>query len=515
MRALPSLTADHVVVIGAGIAGLAAAVRLRAAGLRVTLLERHSHLGGKIRTVPSAAGPINAGPTVMTLRSVFDELFAAAGARLEDHVELIAHDILARHAWADRSMLDLHANMADSIAAVDAFAGARAADQFRQFCARTQQLFQAFEAPIMQAAVPRPMDLTRHVLRQPRLIPAMAPLSSLQSMLKRSFDDQRLQQLFGRYATYVGGAPQWSPAILSLIWQAEAQGVWSPRGGMHALAEAVGQLAQRLGVEVKTDAHVARLSVQSGRVAGVELAEGPRVTCDAVVYAGDPRALAAGSLGHAFRAVAPQTMRLPRSHSARVHSFAAAADGLPLAHHTVLFGDVPNAEFRALRTGTMPTDATVYICALDRAEGAPTPGTLERFEIISNAPATEAALQPEELDQWHHRTMQRMAQSFDLRFTPTPSPQTVTTPQAFAAMFPDSLGALYGQSPHGLMSAFQRPTARTPIPGLYLAGGGTHPGAGVPMAARSGQHAAEAILNDRTSTLRSGQTAMRGGMSTA
>ena len=110
--------------------------------------------------------------------------------------------------------------------------------------------------------------------------------------------------------------------------------------------------------------------------------------------------------------------------------------------------------------------------------------------------------------------MTRMAQ-FGVSFSPTPDATTVTTPQTFAQMFPASQGALYGQSPHGLMAAFQRPTARTAIKGLYLCGGGTHPGAGVPMATLSARHLAAAISKDRISTSPSAQTAMHGGMSTA
>ncbi|MEM8577011.1 MAG: 1-hydroxycarotenoid 3,4-desaturase CrtD [Pseudomonadota bacterium] len=513
MRTAPPSDAGHIVVIGAGIAGLMAALRLSVAGARVTLLERHDHLGGKIRTLPSAAGPINAGPTVLTMRHVFDDLFAAAGTRLEDHVRMIRHDVIARHAWPDGSRLDLYADHGASRDAVAQCAGSRAARQFDHFCTRARTLFEAFEAPMMDAPAPSLSALSRHVMARPRLIPAMAPLSRLRGLLRRSFDDPRLRQLFGRYATYVGGAPHLSPAILSLIWHAEAQGVWTPEGGMHGLTQALGEVLRGCGVTIQTGAHVARLSQQSGRIAAVELEGGARLTCDAAIYAGDPRALATGTLGPAVSHVAPQTRTLPRSFSARVHSFAGTPGGFDLAFHNVLFAADQDEEFQSLARGQIPTDPTLYICALDRAEGTPPP--LERFEIIANAPATAATDQPKELDAWHHRIMHRMTDRFGLTFSPTPSPHTITTPQDFARLFPASQGALYGQSPHGLLSSFQRPTARTKVPGLYLAGGGTHPGAGVPMAARSGLHAAEAILSDRTSTSPSARTAMRGGMSTA
>ena len=160
-------TRGRVVVIGAGIGGLAAAVRLAHAGLDVTVVETRSGPGGKMRTVPSAAGPIDAGPTVLTMRHVFDDLFTAAGTQLEDHLHLTAQPILARHWWPDGSTLDLHADPIATEAAIGSFAGARAAAEFRRFHHRTAQLFSAFDAPMMQA----PSPASRRAMAAPMPLP--------------------------------------------------------------------------------------------------------------------------------------------------------------------------------------------------------------------------------------------------------------------------------------------------------------------------------------------------------
>ncbi|MEL6808142.1 MAG: 1-hydroxycarotenoid 3,4-desaturase CrtD [Pseudomonadota bacterium] len=503
---------QRAVIIGAGIAGLACAVRLRAAGYDVTLLERHADIGGKIRTLPSDAGPIDAGPTVLTMRHVFDELFATLGAQFEDHVTLIKQDTLARHFWADGSTLDLSADLDKSIAAIDAFAGPRSADQFARFCARTARLFSAFDAPMMQAPEPRIGALTAHVLKSPSLIPAMAPLSTLAGVLKSSFDDPRLRQLFGRYATYVGGSPTHAPALLSLIWQAEASGVWVVKGGMHKLTAAIADLLKQNNVDIQTCAHVDRIDVKNNQARAVHLQDGTRLSCDVVVHAGDPRALPNGAFGPNTCGIAKQTLTAKRSFSARVLSFAATPHGPDLAHHNVFFADDAVSEFNDLMAGRVPRHPSFYVCALDRGQGK-APPDLERFEIITNAPATPDTTEDEDLTPWLHQITQQMAQ-LGMSFSPTPTTRTVTTPQAFGRMFPASMGALYGQTPHGLTAALRRPTARTSIPNLYLAGGGTHPGAGVPMATLSARHAVAAILRDRTSMSMSAPTAMRGGMST-
>ena len=213
-----------------------------------------------------------------------------------------------------------------------------------------------------------------------------------------------------------------------------------------------------------------------------------------VVFNGDPGALTAGLLGDTARAASPKP-GVP-SLSAYVWAFAATPTGpraADLVHHNVFFTANPQAEFGPIGRGQMPEDPTLYICAEDRAAGQAPP--LERFEIILNAPANRPAPQ-EEADICRNRTFPRLVQ-MGLTFTPTP--QGLTTPTLLAQRFPGSRGAIYGRSPEGTLAAFQRPQARTALPGLYLAGGAAHPGAGVPMAALSGQHAAEAMIRDLTS----------------
>jgi 1-hydroxycarotenoid 3,4-desaturase len=503
---------EKVVVIGAGMGGLAAAARLAREGFDVTLAERQTYPGGKMRSVASPAGPIDAGPTVMTMRHVFDDLFAFCGERLDDHVTLHGEDILARHFWPDGSTLDLHADAEASAAAVAAFAGARAERQFRAFMTRAARLFEAFEGPMMLAPAPDRRTLTAHVLRMPRLIPAMAPLSTLAGSLRRSFSDPRLRQLFGRYATYVGGSPYASPAVLALIASAEARGVWRVEGGMHRLAAALAALAERQGARLIHGSAARRIELQSGRVRAVHLEDGTRLPCDRVVFNGDPRALQQGLLGEGVVSAVPETAVTPRSLSARVWTFAAAPEGPDLAHHNVFFGADPRREFDPIARGHPPDDPALYICAQDRGTGA-SPPDLERFEIIENAAPLPAGSH-EEISTCRTRTFQSLAR-FGLSFSPEPPDAALTTPEGFETLFPASLGSLYGRSPHGMMAAFARPTARTAVAGLYLAGGGVHPGAGVPMATLSGAHAAAAILTDRASTSMSPKTATRGGMSTA
>ncbi len=492
--------APHIAVIGAGIGGLAAALRLAHHGARVTVWDMHSHPGGKMRQMPTPAGPVDAGPTVLTMRHVFEKLFADTGSPLEAHVTLTRETVLARHFWPDGAQLDLHQDARESAEQIAAVFGPKPAAEFQRFNARAAELFDAFDAPMMQAAKPSLARLTQHVLKNPRLLKAMAPHRSLQSALRATFSDKRLAQLFGRYATYVGGRPEASPALLSLIWHAEAQGVWHVTGGMHALAQAIAARAKALGATFHYNSPVHRIELQNGKPRAIQTDAG-RTEVDAVLFNGDPRALAQGHLGPAVQGAVREKGTQPRSLSAYVHSFAAVHAGPTLAAHNVFFGDTPEDEFRPLSLGHMPHSPTLYICAQDRFDGN-TPSGLERFEIIMNAPPCPDDAPPpteKEIATCQTRVFDRL-RTFGLTFTPTPASSSLTMPAQFAQMFPASNGSLYGRSPHGMMAALDRPTVRTELPGLYLVGGGVHPGAGVPMATLCAQHAAAAIMQDHSLT---------------
>ena len=303
----------HIIVVGAGMGGLATAIRLGSAGARVTVLETADGPGGKMRTLPSAAGPVDAGPTVVTMRHQFDALFELTGKPTENWVHFSPEPLLARHWWPDGSSLDLFADQEASVEAIKRFAGLQEAMAFRSFTKRAARLFKAFETPMMETAKPTLFGMFATTAPNPRLAREMSPLSSLASMLKRTFKDPRLQQLFGRYATYVGGHPLQTPAVLQLIWHAEASGVWRVEGGMSALADALKRAAESLGVEFRFATPVRKIETQAGHVNAVQTASGDRILADAVVFNGDPAALFEGILGPtASQAVSLKTIS-PRS----------------------------------------------------------------------------------------------------------------------------------------------------------------------------------------------------------
>ncbi|RYC31178.1 phytoene desaturase [Lichenibacterium minor] len=509
----------HVAVVGAGIGGLVAALELARRGVRVTVVERGAGPGGKLRQVKVGDRLVDAGPTVFTLRDVFDGVFEAAGERLDDHLTLTRQSLLARHHWPDGTSLDLHDDPARSADAIGRFAGADAARAYRDFSRQAADVYAALERPFIRAERPaNPMALMGRagvsgfggMLR-------IQPYTLLWRALGELFPDPRLRQLFGRYATYCGSSPFQAPATLMLVAHVEARGVWSVEGGLGALARALAALAEARGVRFRFHADVAEVLVSGGRAAGLLLRGGERVSADAVVWNGDAAALAAGRAGRAAMSAVPATAPDARSLSAFTVAVAARMRGPDLVRHNVFFSDDYPAEFEAIRQGRVPERPTVYLCAQDRGDGsAPLPAdAVERALTIVNAPADgdRHRYTPEETRSCEERTF-RQLERCGLTVERRPGSTLPTAPSDFSDLFPGTGGALYGPASHGWMASFRRPGSRSRLPGLFLAGGSVHPGSGVPMAALSGRLAASSLMQDFASTSRSTRTAMRGGTST-
>ncbi len=467
--------------------------------------------------------PVDAGPTVLTMRWVFEALFEKAGAKLSDHVSLKPLDVLARHAWREGERLDLFADPKRSAEAIGDFAGARDAAGYLAFCAEAQRIYQTLKDSFLTVPKAGPLKLAQRVgLHRLGALMAIRPYETLWSALGDHFKDPRLRQLFGRYATYCGSSPFQAPATLMLIAHVEQAGVWTVEGGMHRLAVALGDLAGSLGVAFRYDAHVARIEVFKGRAAGVVLAGGERLRADQVVTNADAQALASGALGEAV--AAPASSPVKRSLSAVTWTLRARTQGFPLARHNVFFSHDYAAEFDdVFHRGRIPDTPTIYVCAQDRGEPADDVRGPERLLVLVNAPAQDpsspdlgaqdaSARADRELARCETQVFQYL-QDCGLAVDRTAGSAIRTTPAMFSALFPATGGALYGQATHGWNAAFARPGARTQTPGLYQAGGGAHPGAGVPMAALSGRLAASTLLSDLASTRSFHRVATPGGMS--
>lgn len=459
-----------------------------------------------MRELSVAGQAIDSGPTVMTMRWTFEQLFSAAGRELTDYVEFAPIEVLARHAWPDGARLDLFASIEASTAAIEAFAGSGEAAGYRRFCAHTERIFSIVEQPFLRSERPSMAAVvTAKGLRGTMEFARIDWHRSMWRSLTSFFHSARLRQLFGRYATYYGSSPLRAPATLNLIAHVERVGVWRVVGGMYRLAEALERCAMELGVEIRTDCEVAEVLTAGRRAVGVRLRSGEDIDAAAVIVNAAPQALDEGRLGHALRGCVGLSRTASRSLSAVTWSVLARTRGFPLAHHNVFFSRNYPKEFRALERGELIDEPTVYVHAQDRVD-EPEPKTgaehdggewsePERLLILVNAPASgeRAPWSASDLDALEQRSFAVLREcGLELELIESQR----TSPAMFEQLFPATGGALYGFATHSMMSPFQRPSARTKVERLYLAGGGAHPGAGIPMVCLSGQIAGRAVAKD-------------------
>jgi 1-hydroxycarotenoid 3,4-desaturase len=509
------MSEHSVVVVGAGIGGLVTALQLAHQGLAVTVVDAAPAPGGKLRQLVVNGAAIDSGPTVFTMRWVFDQILASVGTTLEAEFSIQKLDILARHWWDDGSTFDLHADPARSFDAVASLAGLPEAQRFRAFCAEAKTVYSTLEPHYIRGPAPSLLGLGRALgLQGVTRLAKLGPMSSLWTTLGRRFHDPRLRQLFGRYATYTGSSPWQAPATLMLIAEVELNGVWAIHGGMHALARCLEQLAVARGARFLYNCACEQVDTRNGHAVGVRLANGEHLTADAVVFNGDAAALRTGLLGSGVaHAVAPKAP--PRSLSALTWSMHAPTHGLALDRHNVFFQRDYASEFSDIfQRSRLPQTPTVYVCAQDRGTGH-TPTGPERLLCLVNAPATGDGdtLTDKDIEQCE-TTSFNLLRRCGLTIEPGPTTAIRTTPADFHRLFPATGGALYGQASHGWMSAFARSGANSQVQGLFLAGGSVHPGPGVPMAALSGQLAAAAVMASPALTRRSHPVATSGGTST-
>ena len=533
-------------VVGAGMGGLACAVSLAGRGLQVTVVDAADQPGGKMRPLAVGEALIDSGPTVFTMRWVFEQLFAEAGVNFADRVNCDPLTILARHGWRGQdARLDLHACAADSQAAIADFSSAAESRRFQAFCAEAQRLYHHLEGPYIRSERPHALSLMKDLGPGGLLaLTGLGPFRSLWQCLSRRFSDPRLRQLFARYATYCGSTPWQAPATLMLIAQVEMQGVWAVRGGMARLAQAMAELAAERGAVQRYGARVEQILIEGGRARGVRLENGDTLGADTIVFNGDVQALASGLLGPQLcSSVRPRRHRA-RSLSAMTWSVHAPTSGWPLTRHNVFFDRNYRSEFDDIfGSGRFPGQPTVYVCAQDRGDhGWPLAAAsnrrsadgicsgqgkglqqstrpAERLLVLVNAPAcgdespTPTTMREQEMHTCQANTFE-LLNACGLKVHRQEGLEQRTTPWAFEARYPGTGGSLYGSATHGWLSSFRRGSSRTAIPGLFLAGGSVHPGPGVPMAAMSGRLAAATVMAHLDSTNRSSRVAISGGIST-
>jgi phytoene desaturase len=490
----------NIVVVGGGVGGLAAAIRLAHAGHHVRLFEKNQRVGGKLNFVQEAGYTFDTGPSLFTMPWVVRELWASVGREVEKDLRILPVDPVCRYRWRDGTCWDHRASLADLIHEINRLEP-RDAPSFFRFMAWAGRMYEATAEPFLLA----PFEGLRDFVT-PRFVrdaPALDPFHTVDQAVRRYFRSPYLRQVFNRYATYNGSSPYLAPATFCIIPYIEfAEGGWYLGGGMYGLVRAMLALAVDLKVDVVTEAEVTEVCVEGGAARGVRLADGERIDADRVVVNADAL--------HALRhLVAPEhrrafsDRRIDRydpSSSGFVLLLGVDRDYPQLAHHNIFFSADYPSEFRALFDRQVPApDPTIYVAATARSDPDHAPrGHLNLFVLV-NAPPVSSRFRWEREEQAYRDLVVRALERAGLvdlhhhiRF------ERRMTPLTFMRDYHAWRGAIYGPASNSKTAAFLRPPLRSPdVRGLYFVGGSTHPGGGIPLVLLGGRAVAHAVTHDR------------------
>ena len=464
------------VIIGGGLGGLATALRLAAGGWRVTVCEQGASFGGKMNCWERGGFRFDTGPSLITMRWVFEELFRAAGSRLEEHVELAPLHPLAEYVYDDGTRFTYSSSLPCWLETVRQLEP-RDVEGFLRFMRLGAKLFELSSETFFRAAPASAPD--RRSLRALKYLPLRHGWGNYHRTVEAHFRSPHLRQLFDRYPTYVGSSPYSSPATLAVIPYVEyAFGGWHIRGGLYRLVESLVELARAHGVELLSRARVERIEHRGGRVQGVRLEGGASLEADVVVMNGDAATTPALLGGRATEAQLSE-----RSLSGFVLLLGVKRNLERLAHHSIYFSSSYEREFAELfEERRFPADPTVYVCAPSRGDRSLAPSEGETLFVMANAPASDGdEWTPEDVRRARERVFRRLARGGFPDIASDIEVEDVWTPRRIARDYLMPGGAIYGANSHGWRRAFLRPPnkdARTG--GLYYVGGSTHPGGGTP-----------------------------------
>lgn len=481
---------DHVVVVGAGLAGLSAALRLAGAGRKVTVVERESVPGGRNGLLKKSGYSFDTGPSVLTMPDLISDALACVGEDIKDWLELVPLKPLYRAFYHDGSQLDVHADTNQMQAEIAKTISSKEAEGYARYVKFVTKLYKYEMKDFIDRNIDSPLNLLTPNLA--RLI-ALGGFRRLAPKVNQFLKDPRTQKVYSFQAMYAGVSPQQALAIYAVIaYMDSVNGVFFPKGGMHAVPRALAGAAEKHGVTFKYSSTVTSIERKNGRATAVLTDKGERIPCDVVVLNPDLPVAWRDLLGKQ-----PQSIkRLKYSPSCATLLIGSSKTYDHLAHHNIHFGKSWAGVFDELiKKKTLMSDPSILVTVPSKDDPALAPAGKSSYYVLFPTPNLSADIDWEKIGP---RYRDQMIKSLEDRgydgFGDAIEVEQLTTPldwknQGMEQGAPFASAHTFFQTgpfrPKNLAKGFEN---------IVFAGSGTQPGVGVPMVLISGRLAAERIV---------------------
>lgn len=485
----------RVVIVGAGLGGLAAAIRCAVAGYQTILIEARDQVGGKLNIIRDQGYVWDIGPSLLTMPWIIDDLLQQTGSSLAAELDVVPLDSACRYVWRDGTRFDAWTSFPAILKSIEALEP-RDVGNFLRFMTYAERMWSLTADTFLYSVFRgwRSM-LDWRLLRDAWQLDGMR---TMHRAVESFFVSPKLQQVMNRFATYNGSSPYRTPATFNLIaWAEFGLGAYYPRGGMYRIAEVLYAAVRRVGVDIRLDTPVARIEHRKGRVVGVHTQQGEFIAADAVISNVDPQVTLNRLVDGGSKRAKP-LLRRELSCSGFVILWGIDTRYDLLDHHTIFFSPDYRDEFADTDAGRLHPTPTIYINHTVQydANHAP-PGGQNIFVLINVPPARNSAIDWSQVaDVYADQIAQQLEHCGLTDLRQHIVTQKIITPVDLEQMYGAPGGAIYGLASNTVTSAFVRPTQQdAKINGLFYCGGGTHPGGGVPLALLSGKHAAQLVTH--------------------
>jgi len=488
----------HVVVIGAGLGGMSAAIMLAQSGFQVTILEKNSNLGGKLNQLQTNGFSFDLGPSIFTLPQFFRPVFEGDGKRLEDYISLQRLDPQWRNFFEDGTVLDLWEDPERMRGELLRF-GSQITHEYEEFLRYSRQQYQILEKGYLKQGLDTFWQFLRfYKWKDSRNLDYLASMSG---SISRRVSNPYLRDIFEYFIKYVGSSALDAPAFMNLMPNIQTEfGLWYVSGGLYQLAHAFHRRLDECGVAVRLGHEVLRIDQSGDRVTGVQArgADGATTTLAADYVVSNMEVIPA--MQKLLQAPARAMRKLQRfgpSCSGIVLHLGLSRTYPQLAHHNFFYSKDQHAHFRRVfRQGKLPDDPTLYVVAPTRTDPSQAPSGCDNIKILPHIPALKERGNPSLKDYRALRDvcldkLERMGLT-DLRRNIVV--EDFWTPLDIEARYGSNRGSIYGVvSDRRRNFAFKAPKQSGEFRNLYFVGGSVNPGGGMPMVTLSGQHVAQMI----------------------